>query len=53
MQIKFLVIFIVAQASVVNSFIEDFPELITSHAEHLTEILNIKLQSLQINIERN
>lgn len=53
MQIKFLVILIAAQALMVNSFIEDFPELITNHAEHLTEIMNIKLQSLQRNIERN
>lgn len=53
MQIKFLVILIAAQALMVNSFIEDFPELITNDAEHLTEIMNIKLQSLQRNIERN
>lgn len=54
MQGKSLVILIiVAQALIVNSFFEDFPELLTGHAEHLTEFLNIKLQLLQRNIERN
>lgn len=37
----------------VRSFFEDLPELLLSQNEHFTEFLNIKLQLLQRNIERN
>lgn len=37
----------------VRSFFEDLPELLLSQNEHFTEFVNIKLQLLQRNIERN